>query len=181
MIRVRAPSRLHFGLLSFPGMPCGPIGKVKTVSSRSFGGVGLMVQAPGVQVAVQPARNWSAEGPLADRAMAFARRLVETLKAANPAPLIPQHLVIETCAPEHAGLGTGTQLGLAVGRALALAWGLQDLEVEQIARRIGRGQRSALGIHGFSQGGFLVEGGKGNSSEAPAPWWPEYRFRKPGG
>src|SRR5262249_44297561 len=28
------------------------------------------------------------------------------------------------------------------------------------ARRVGRGLRSALGIHGFAHGGFLVDGGK---------------------
>jgi beta-RFAP synthase len=46
-----------------------------------------------------------------------------------------------------------------------------------LASLVGRGRRSALGIHGFAHGGFLVEGGK-QSAEAIAPLvarmpWPE--------
>jgi beta-RFAP synthase len=38
----------------------------------------------------------------------------------------------------------------------------------ELARRVGRGRRSALGIHGFSQGGFLVDAGK-HAEDAIAP------------
>jgi beta-RFAP synthase len=116
-----------------------------------------MVQKPGVTVVAQPASTWSAEGALADRALTVARRLIQTLPSGVGEP---QHLIVEESAPEHVGLGTGTQLGLAVAWAVSRAWGLSDLPLEQLARRIGRGQRSALGIHGFAQGGFLVDGGK---------------------
>jgi beta-RFAP synthase len=74
--------------------------------------------------------------------------------------VLPQRLVVERCAPEHSGLGTGTQLALAVARALAVASGQADLDAVALARQVGRGQRSALGIHGFAHGGFLVEAGK---------------------
>jgi beta-RFAP synthase len=47
-----------------------------------------------------------------------------------------------------------------VAKALAQAAGRHDLDTCTLAQRIGRGQRSAVGIHGFEQGGFLVEGGK---------------------
>ena len=65
-----------------------------------------------------------------------------------------------SAAPEHVGLGTGTQLGMAVARALALAAGREDLGVAQLARLVGRGLRSGLGAHGFGRGGFLVEAGQ---------------------
>jgi len=143
MIRVAAPSRLHFGLLSLGG-----------AGTRRFGGIGLMVQAPGVRVAVRPAADWSAEGPLAERALIFAQRF-----AAASEGIEPHHILIEQCAPEHAGLGTGTQLAMAVGRSLATSAGLK-LDAVELGRRVGRGQRSALGIHGFAQGGLLVDGGK---------------------
>ncbi len=164
MIRVSSPSRLHFGLLRFPredppadlwpnweGQP--------RVPARQFGGVGLMIEEPGVCLSAWLANDWEAEGPLADRALAYARQFARETPEASPFPL---HLRIERCAPEHAGLGTGTQLGLAVARALALAWDLPDLAVAELARRVGRGRRSALGIHGFGRGGFLVDGGKGS-------------------
>ncbi len=47
-----------------------------------------------------------------------------------------------------------------MARALALAAGRPDLDAVALAQRTGRGLRSALGVHGFAQGGFLVEGGK---------------------
>jgi beta-RFAP synthase len=109
-----------------------------------------MVGRPGLRLSAAPAEEWSAEGPLAGRALAFARKFGD-----GP----PLRLAVEQAAPEHAGLGTGTQLGLAVGRLLAAAWGL-ELSVAELARRVGRGLRSALGVYGFEQGGFLVEAGK---------------------
>jgi beta-RFAP synthase len=136
--------------------------------ARRFGGVGLMVEQPGIQVRATPAGAWSAEGPLAERALAFAHCFADGVRGSEAGRrLPPQHLAVERAAPEHAGLGTGTQLGLAVGRALAAAWGLK-LEGGELARRAGRGLRSALGVYGFEQGGLLVEAGK-RTAEGLAP------------
>lgn len=157
MMRVQAYSRLHFGIFRIPS-PDAPPG-----AERSFGGVGLMVQAPGVRVAVRQAAEWSADGPLAARALDFARQFAATLPDAPPC-----RVTVEASAPEHAGLGTGTQLGLAVARALAITWGRSELDAVELARRVGRGRRSALGIHGFAQGGFLVDAGK-RAGDAVAP------------
>ncbi len=158
MIRVQAPSRLHFGLLSIPAGTHWPNRHgEETLPARRFGGVGLMIESPGVRLTVQPAPEWAATGPLGERALGYARRFVQTV----PAEVVqPQRLEIEASAPEHAGLGSGTQLGLAVARALAAAFGMANLGTVELARRIGRGRRSALGIYGFERGGFLVEGGK---------------------
>ena len=35
-----------------------------------------------------------------------------------------------------------------------------NLAIEELARLVGRGARSAVGAHGFALGGFLVEAGK---------------------
>jgi beta-RFAP synthase len=151
MIRVTTGSRLHFGLLGV-----GPVGP----SARRFGSVGMMVRAPGMRLSVSPAPAWSARGPLAERALVFAQRFVQSL---SPGVVPPQQIVVERAASEHMGLGTGTQLALAVARALALAGGRADLSAEELGRRVGRGLRSALGVYGFERGGFLVDGGKGTS------------------
>jgi beta-ribofuranosylaminobenzene 5'-phosphate synthase len=158
MIRVQAPSRLHFGLLAlpdgqgdfWPDLDDGP-----TVRARHFGGVGLMLQEPGIDLTITPATAWSATGPNGPRALSFARHFCASLSLAQSF-----RLHVERCPPEHVGLGTGTQLGMAVARALALAIGQADMDTAQLAAHVGRGLRSALGIHGFAQGGFLVEGGK---------------------
>ncbi|HJZ90759.1 MAG TPA: hypothetical protein VKE40_07780 [Gemmataceae bacterium] len=160
MTRVVAPSRLHFGLLGLPaesrerwpgvdGAPGLPI--------RHFGGVGLMVERPGLAVTVEGAPAWSASGPLAPRALEFARQAVESLPARERRPF---HISMETAPEEHTGLGVGTQLGLAVAKAIAVECGHADWPAAELAVRIGRGERSAIGVHGFERGGLIVEGGK---------------------
>ncbi|MHB1421747.1 MAG: GHMP family kinase ATP-binding protein [Gemmataceae bacterium] len=150
MIEVRASSRLHFGLLN----PAG------SAAARGFGGIGLMIAEPELILRVEPASSWSAEGPRAERALAFAQRFAEATHREEPdAALPPRRLRMERIMPAHAGLGSGTQLGLSAARALAASWGLPG-DVATLARRVERGLRSAVGAHGFEHGGFLVESGK---------------------
>ena len=169
MIVIHAASRLHFGLLHFPleepGSGWTNYQGEKVIPGRRYGGVGLMVESPGLSLRARPSSEWQADGPLAERALEYARQFARTVSQAVQFPL---HLMIERSAPEHGGLGTGTQLGLAVAKALALAWGTGDGDVLDLAQRVGRGRRSALGLHGFARGGFLVEGGQGQSAK-PGP------------
>ena len=72
----------------------------------------------------------------------------------------PLRLEIVTAPPAHAGLGSGTQLGMAVAKALSVLAGEPDMSAVELARRAGRGLRSALGLHGFQHGGLLVEAGQ---------------------
>ena len=163
MIRVRAASRLHFGFLSFMfGDYWHNLLGEHAIPARHFGGAGLMIQEPGIRLTLEPAKAWRAEGPLAGRALDYAQRF-----AANHSDgtVEPQHIVVESAPPEHIGLGTGTQLGLAVARGLAAARGLRDIDAVSLARMVGRGARSAIGIQGFAQGGFLVEAGKKASAD----------------
>ena len=164
MIRVTTGSRLHFGLLHLPGEGLeywpdrtgSPI-----IPERRFGGVGLMIEEPGIQLTATTASEWSAAGPLGPRALSFARRFANSTEGAIKHCCI----VVHRSAPEHSGLGTGTQLGLAVARALAEISGSTSTAAPQLALRIGRGIRSALGVHGFAQGGFLVESGQRHEGE----------------
>jgi beta-RFAP synthase len=159
MIHITTGSRLHFGLFHLPGegLEFWPDRTGTAVFlARPFGGVGLMIEEPGIALTLAPATEWSAEGPLGQRALDFARRYAESKVAARR----PCHLAVHRCAPEHVGLGTGTQLGIAVARALAEISGLENVESTELAQRVGRGLRSALGVHGFAQGGFLIEGGQ---------------------
>ncbi len=161
MIRVTAFSRLHFGVLALPARAAShwpAADDEPPLPVRHFGGVGLMIDQPGVEVTVAPAGAWSASGPSADRALAFAKYFVATLDADSARRGF--EIIVRRCPPEHVGLGAGTQLALAVARGLALATGHADWDSVELARRTGRGLRSSLGIHGFRHGGLLVEGGK---------------------
>jgi len=68
--------------------------------------------------------------------------------------------------PEHIGLGSGTQLAIGVGVALAGLYRL-DLPARAVATLYQRGQRSGIGVGAFEQGGFLVDGGKDAGVEPP--------------
>lgn len=160
-IRVTAPSRLHFGMFSF-GHP----------GSRQFGGVGLMLERPGLELLATASETWEATGPLAERALEFARRWSD----AQSEPATPARIEILSAPGEHVGLGTGTQLGLAVAAALraiaapedptSLDWSkLPDDELARLAQRIGRGRRSAIGLNGFAHGGLLMESGKAHADD----------------
>jgi len=165
MIRVSAPSRLHFGLFRLPVDQAGywPDQEGRpTVPARNFGGVGLMIDKPGVQVRVEAAGAWSASGPLSERALSFGRRFVESLALADEPAF---QITVESCPPEHTGLGTGTQLGLAVAKGIALCLGSSESSCVDLAKRIGRGERSAIGIHGFEHGGLIVDGGKSEDAK----------------
>jgi beta-RFAP synthase len=144
LVRVAAPSRLHFGLWSLAG------------AERSYGGVGAMIERPGLYLEIAEAAELAAEGPLAARALAFARRWAEFHRRQPPKCAIR----IASAPPEHAGLGTGTQLGLSVAAGLSAWCGLPDQTPLELALSIGRGLRSAVGTHGFVLGGLIVEQGK---------------------
>src|SRR5215813_718317 len=100
LVEVTAPSRLHFGMFSFG-----------QASARQFGGVGAMVDAPGLRLRVWPAERFWAEGPLAQRVEALAARLISAGQLTRPPDC---RIEVVGAPPEHIGLGTGTQLALAV-------------------------------------------------------------------
>jgi beta-ribofuranosylaminobenzene 5'-phosphate synthase len=154
-IRIRTPSRLHFGLLGWGSQ-----------RSRQFGGVGLMIDAPGVEVLVEPATSWIIEGALASRVEQLVAQLRSTMRAAGTT-LPPVRIRVHGAPAEHVGLGVGTQLCLAVARAVLWHAGIADHSVENLARLTGRGLRSGIGLHGFEHGGLLVDGGRRTEAAVP--------------
>lgn len=66
---------------------------------------------------------------------------------------------IRQMIPRHCGLGSGTQLALALGLAVTRVYGLHPSPAE-LARVTDReGSRSGIGVAAFEQGGVLVDGG----------------------
>lgn len=150
MIETHTPTRLHFGLLAINRGP-----------GRQFGGAGLMIRRPEVVLRLRHADAWSAQGPLADRAMEFARRFAARgLESGLLNRSLPVSIEILRVPRPHTGLGSGTQVAMAVASAMAALHQLENVTPETLATLVGRGKRSAIGVHGFSRGGFLVDGGK---------------------
>ncbi|QDU26988.1 hypothetical protein ETAA8_20720 [Anatilimnocola aggregata] len=155
-VLVTAPSRLHFGLFALAASCEGVAHPSSETPSRSYGGVGVMISQPGIQLRVQSATAFAACGQLAERAASFARRWAEFYAQS----LDDLSLEVLAAPPDHVGLGTGTQLGLAISAGLTAFRGLPVPQPDELARSVGRGLRSAVGAYGFSLGGMIVDRGK---------------------
>ncbi len=145
-VLVTTGSRLHFGLFAF-GQP----------GAREFGGVGVMIDAPAVQLRITPGDNLSTEGPSAET----ARRHAECVAQSDWFGRRPTcHIEILAMPPIHVGLGSGTQLALAVAAGLAAFFDVPAPSPAALAQALRRGRRSAVGQYGFFHGGLIVEAGK---------------------
>ena len=145
-VTIETGSRLHFGLID-------PVG----ASGRLYAGAGVMVDAPGIRMTARLAGK-------ADEITAtpgMERRLGEFIRRYREATGCRAHFDIKlaACPADHLGLGTGTQLGMAVSSACSSLLGLEG-DLETAAGRTGRGRRSSIGVHGFEHGGFLIDDGK---------------------
>ena len=156
---VETPARLHFGVLDLRG----DLG-------RWFGGIGAAAPDPMLVLSADPADSLEAEGDDAERALTFARRFLEHYKSKRGV-----RLRVHRALPSHAGLGSGTQLALAVGRALAE---LHEVAIDTatIARVVGRARRSAIGTWTFAHGGLVVEGGHRRGHDGCGPLLARHAF-----
>jgi beta-ribofuranosylaminobenzene 5'-phosphate synthase len=158
VVRVVAPSRIHFGMLSVnqPGM-------------RHYGGVGAMVDAPGLEIVIRAAPRLETAGPLAERVRQAALLAARSLPArGGENDGLRCRIEVTRAPPLHVGLGTGTQLAMAVAAGLNAWWEGPTMDAAGLARCVGRGHRSAIGLHGFVFGGLLYESGKaGHENVAP--------------
>jgi beta-ribofuranosylaminobenzene 5'-phosphate synthase len=149
-VTVRATARLHLGFLDLHGG-----------LGRRFGSLGMALDGPEMRVSLRRASHRIVKGREAARAEQCLARLETTLG------LPGEHaLEVEEAIPAHAGLGSGTQLALAVGAAVRRLHGL-PIDPGADAAWLGRGARSGVGIALFQSGGFVVDGGRGLGGGLP--------------
>mgnify|MGYP002622773470 CR=1 FL=1 len=145
-VTVTTGSRLHFGPLA-----------VRPTTGREFGGIGLMVDAPRCRVTVSRSET---DEVIASTESARVAGWLQRYRNATRQAAAGRRIELSESIPRHSGFGSGTQTALAVATGLALLDGEANVASDELARRLGRGRRSAVGIHGFEQGGFLVDAGK---------------------
>lgn len=148
-VTISTGARLHFGPLT-NGLQRG----------RLFGGIGMMIDHPALHVraTLDGAGTHAVTEDLAVKVGQILGRYAETFPGSE---LESVSLRVDAETGLHAGLGTGTQLAISVASAIDRVLG-RNHSLAELARAVGRGQRSALGVHGFERGGFLVDGGKRN-------------------
>lgn len=154
-VTVTAPARLHLGFID----PDGSLG-------RRFGSLGLTIDGPATRIALRLAQRDAVTADPgtehdAQRAAEHIAALKRLFRRETP---LAVHL--REVLPAHAGLGSGTQLALALARGFASLHAI-DVATAELARALGRGKRSGIGVAAFDRGGFLVDGGP--RLDAPAP------------
>ncbi len=162
-VLVSAPARLHLGILD----PSGREGRI-------HGGLGVALLRPRMKVRISPSRTLKVSGPLSERAEGKARAFLRKVGGKGA------RVEVLESFPEHAGLGSTTQLSLAVGVGLSRLLGLR-MSVEEVSLLLARGEFSGVGTHLFRLGGFVLEGGRKRKGELPPllfrePFPEEWRF-----
>jgi beta-ribofuranosylaminobenzene 5'-phosphate synthase len=145
LVKITAPSRVHFGLAS-----------LTMDTRRTYGGVGLALWHSRVVVTCE--RLSSDNGPLircTDESLnAFVQRRLKV------AELNRVGIDVLELPPAHVGLGSKTAVAMACAEAALLVSG-RSASWSTTARLAGRGGASGIGINSYYTGAFLGDGGHG--------------------
>ena len=149
-VTIKVPARLHLGFLDIPHS-----------GDDRFGSVGLPVQDIATVLTISRASETQVHG---DEQARIAQHIATLCSHLG---IKAQHRIsVQRTIPRHIGLGSGTQIALAVSAALR---SLHSLPLDSVndAVLLGRGSRSGIGIAAFEQGGVIIDAGKGLGSAAP--------------
>ena len=149
-VSVVTSARLHMGFFDLNGG-----------LGRSFGSIGVSLDRPLTELSAWYGDGFSAVGPSAKRAVKVAEKQATALKLQGG-----MHMRLAQAIPEHAGLGSGTQMSLAVGLAMNKLYHL-GLVMEDVALLTERGARSGIGLGTFAAGGVVIDGGRGAQTLIP--------------
>lgn len=150
-VSVNAPARLHLGFLDLHGG-----------LGRKFGSLGLSIKNVETALTAEYADDIDVTGPSAKRAENYAEQVLSHFGINGGIKM-----TIKTAIPEHSGLGSGTQLSLAVASAISNLYELNEQDPKRLAAILHRGARSGIGIGTFMHGGFIIDGGRGENTDVP--------------
>jgi beta-ribofuranosylaminobenzene 5'-phosphate synthase len=141
-IRIKTPSRLHFTLIDLNG-----------AHGRIDGGIGVALNYPNVLIEAEKADKIIVEGEKKELTESIAKNVIDKI-----APGSGIKIKVKSTIPEHIGLGSKTQLSLAVATAISRINGA-SFSVRELARIVGRAGTSGIGVAAFEHGGFIMDGG----------------------
>jgi beta-ribofuranosylaminobenzene 5'-phosphate synthase len=161
-VYVKTPARLHLGLIDLNG----DLG-------RMFGGLGVGIDHPNVIVEAEQSENLFIEGQETEIVNALAKRFFTVY------PMQPNvHINVKQSIPAHVGLGSGTQLSLAIAVALAKLFNVQA-STQELTVAMDRARRTGIGTAIFEKGGFVVDGGKAITNPDTPAKVPPLIYRQP--
>lgn len=142
-VTVTTTARLHMGFVDMNGS-----------QGRLFGSLGLSLSAPTTELTIYKNEKML----IAGKNCVYVAKIVENIK--NKLKINENFLVeIRKTIPEHAGLGSGTQMALAISSGINALCNLKLINA-QLATLTSRGNRSGVGIGTFEHGGLVLDGGR---------------------
>ncbi len=141
MIRVSTGARLHLGFYN-----------IATEDGHAYGGVGVAIDRPRVVVEVEPSHTLVVENRSTEPIDDVVDNVVKSLDVSTV------RIRVLECIPRHVGLGSTTQLSLALATAISILRGWSE-DPYRLAQLVGRGFVSGIGVASFTYGGFVIDGG----------------------
>jgi len=141
-VYVRTPSRLHFLLIDMNGQ----LGRVD-------GSLGLALNYPNVAIEASKSEEIAVRG----EERSFVEKLASVFLKHFKIPSGAQ-IEVKSTIPKHVGLGSNTQLSLAVASALSKMYGIKKT-TRELAIIMKRGGTSGIGVAAFEKGGLILDGG----------------------
>ncbi len=138
---IQTPSRIHMALTDLTGQ-----------AGRVDGGIGIALDEPNILLECEKSEELEVLGDESERAKTAAKAVKDKFGLGGA------KMVIRSGYKLHVGLGGGTQLGIAAGKALCQLYN-QPASIRDIARIINRGGTSGIGTAAFEMGGFIIDGG----------------------
>lgn len=145
-VHVRAPARLHFGIIDLSG-----------ALGRKYGSIGVAIDRPFVEAHAEKSNDL----------VVACREGVEVSPAEvrGHASRVLRHfqirgakIRIDRDIPKHVGLGSTTQTALSVATAITRLYDIA-ISTRELSSLLGRGKVSGIGTIAFETGGFIVDGG----------------------
>jgi beta-RFAP synthase len=150
-VLVKAPARLHLGLIDLGGN-----------LGRLFGGMGVAISYPNATLEAETSERLVVKGEESELVKSWAELF---FKKYTLEPKVA--ISVKQSIPQHVGLGSGTQLALATATALAELFSV-EASAKELAKAMGRGKVSGVGTAIFEKGGFVVESGVKSQENKPA-------------
>jgi len=141
-VYVRTPSRLHFSLIDMNGQ----LGRID-------GSLGLALNYPNVAIQASKSEEIAVRG----EERASVEKLASVLLRHFKIPFGAQ-IEVKNTIPKHVGLGSNTQLSLAVASALSKIYGIRKT-TRELAIIMKRGGTSGIGVAAFEKGGLILDAG----------------------
>ncbi|MHA1264193.1 MAG: beta-ribofuranosylaminobenzene 5'-phosphate synthase [Candidatus Helarchaeota archaeon] len=146
-VRITTPCRLHFSLIDLNGS----IGRID-------GGLGVALNHPNTIIEAESSPKYKLEvinpnGYSYSDISQLTKTIIRSLQIKDNVKI-----KVDLGIPAHVGLGSKTQLSLAICQALCLLNGIEKKPYE-LALLTSRAGTSRIGLTAFEKGGFILDGG----------------------